>query len=177
MRYQKLQEISRSYIERMATECSNPLSLLENLHIDVKNEEQCGVDFINMENPLNNYPAFLRVDKNGHKTVYYKSNTRYWKFYLMHEAAHCILGHTKSTYNNEIEADLLACMLIKPAKEIIGKIMNAYELHIQCNIPIDKADMYWNEIYDETRHKGVVELMDMYATMGKLLEQMKSMVV
>lgn len=107
------------------------------------------MDFRGQNNPLWEYPAFLYIDSNGNKTIYYNSMTKYWNFYLTHEIAHYLLGHTEKSYRNEIEADLLACILIMPVENLVGKVENSYELRKMCNIPPDKADMYWSEICDE----------------------------
>ena len=72
----------------------------------------------------------------------------------MHEVAHWLLGHTRETYLNEIEADLLACVLLVSPQIIKDGCKNAYRVCKLCNIPVDKADMYWQEIFNENWEKN-----------------------
>lgn len=82
------------------------------------------MDFKGKRNPLWEYPAFLLTDRNGNKTIYFNSMTKYCNFYLMHEIAHYLLGHMEKSYRNEIEADLLACS----CGTIIKGAENAYDV-------------------------------------------------
>lgn len=107
------------------------------------------MDFQGKNNPLWEYPACLYIDEYGERKIYYNSKTRFWNFYLMHEVAHWLLGHTRKSYRNELDADLLACILILPLENIKKKTINGYHLHQIGDIPIDRADFYYSEIYKE----------------------------
>ena len=49
---------------------------------------------------------------------------------------------------------MLACILLVPP-EIVGDLAeSSYEVYRLCDIPIDKADMYWQEIFDEMWKKN-----------------------
>lgn len=149
MNYQELKEFATKLnIERTETPL-NALELVKRLNIPYGNENAAIRDFKGKYNPLWEYPACLYIDEYGKRKIYYNSKTRFWNFYLMHEVAHWLLGHTIETYLNEIEADLLACILLTPPEIVKEKCKNAYRVCKLCNIPIDKADMYWQEIFDE----------------------------
>ncbi len=127
------------------------LKLIDYLEIPHGNENVAIRDFKGKNNPLWEYPACLYIDENGKRKIYYNSITRFWNFYLMHEVAHWLLNHKEKSFRNEIEADLLACLLLVPYETIKDKCDNSYEVCKRCNIPIDKADMYWQEIFDERK--------------------------
>jgi len=129
------------------------LKLIDYFEIPHGNENVAIRDFKDKNNPLWEYPACLYIDESGKRKIYYNSKTRFWNFYLMHEIAHCLLCHTEKTYKNEITADLLACILLVPPKIVSVKAENSYEVYKLCNIPIDKADMYWQEIFDEREQR------------------------
>lgn len=130
------------------------LKLIDYLEVPHGNEDDAKKDFKGQINPLYEVPAFLKINKiTGERKIYYNSYARFWNFYLMHEVAHYLLGHTTETYLSEIEADMLACILIAPPEIVINKAENSYEVCKLCNIPIDKADMYWQEIFDERERR------------------------
>lgn len=148
MNYQELKEFAaRLNIERTETPL-NALKLVNQLNIPYGNEDVARVDFKGENNPLWEYPACLYIDENGRRKIYYNSKTRFWNFYLMHEVAHWLLEHTIDTYLNEIEADLLACILLVPPEIVNSRCKNAYRVCKLCDIPVDKADIYWQEIFD-----------------------------
>lgn len=148
MNFQELRQFAdKLNINRTETPL-NALKLARQLNIPIKDENASRVDFRGANNPLWEYPAFLFIDCNGNKTIYFNSVIRYWNFYLMHEIAHYLLNHKGKSYHNEIEADLLACLLLVPMEFVMEKVENAYKLWKLCNIPPDKADMYWSEIYE-----------------------------
>lgn len=149
MNYQELKEFtSKLDIERTKTPL-NALKLAKQLNIPYGNEDVAIVDFKGKNNPLWEHPACLYIDECGNRKIYYNSKTRFWNFYLMHEVAHWLLGHTEKSYHNELEADLFACILIMPLENIKKRIINGYHLHQICDIPIDRADFYYSEIYKE----------------------------
>lgn len=127
----------------------NALKLVSELNIPYVDENAARVDFKGKNNPLWDYPACLYINEYGKRKIYYNSQTRFWNFYLMHEIAHWLLGHAEKSYRNELDADLLACILLVPPEIVFLKAENSYEVYKLCNVPIDKADMYWQEIFDE----------------------------
>lgn len=149
MDYQELKQFAAQLnIERTETPL-NALELVERLTIPYGNEDVAIIDFRGKNNPLWEYPACLYIDEYGKRKIYYNSKTRFWNFYLMHEVAHWLLGHTEKSYRNELDADLLACILLVPPAIVKAKAENSYEVYKLCNVPTDKADMYWQEILDE----------------------------
>lgn len=154
MNYQELKEFAAKLnIERTETTL-NAIKLANQLNIPYGNEDVAIVDFKGKNNPLWEYPACLYIDEYGKRKIYYNSKTRFWNFYLMHEVAHYLLGHMEKSYRNEFEADLLACILLVSPEVIKVKTENSYEVYKLCNIPIDKADMYWQENFDENLTKN-----------------------
>ncbi len=149
MTYKELKEISKPHIREGENLPSNSFLLLNQLHIPFKNEKQCEQDFGDKINPLKNNPAFLSIDSSGNKTVYFNSNTKYWNFYIFHEIAHYLLGHERNSPQNEIDADMLACILAAPIENLPTYLKTARDLSALCKIPIDKAEMYWQEIKGE----------------------------
>lgn len=149
MTYNQLKNIAKSHIREGENLPSNAFLLLNQLHIPFKNERQCAVDFKETISPLKNTPAFLCVDNKGNKTIYFNSNTQYWNFYIFHEIAHYLLGHETNSPQNEIDADMLACILAAPIENFPTTIKTARDLSVVCKIPIDKAEMYWQEIKDK----------------------------
>lgn len=146
MKFKELKQFADNlHIERTETPL-NALKLAEQLNIPVKDDNAARKDFRGENNPLWEYPSFLLIDRNGNKTIYFNSMTKYWNFYLMFQIAHYLLGHTEKSYRNEIEADLLAGLLLVPVENIIGKVENEYKLSKLCNIPHYVADIYWKEI-------------------------------
>ncbi len=146
MTYNELKQIAKPHIREGENLPSNSFLLLNQLHIPFKNEKQCEKDFSEVINPLKNNPAFLSIDHSGNKTIYFDSNTPYWNFYIFHEIAHYILGHEQNSPQNEIDADMLACILAAPVENLPTYLKTARDLSSLCKIPIDKAEMYWQEI-------------------------------
>lgn len=149
MTYKDLKDIAKPHIREGENLPSNSFLLLNQLHIPFKNERQCEQDFGDKISPLKNNPAFLSIDADGNKTVYFNSNTKYWNFYIFHEIAHYLLGHEQNSPQNEIDADLLACILAAPIENLPTYLKSARDLSSLCKIPIDKAEMYWQEIKDK----------------------------
>ena len=149
MTYDDLKQIAKPHIREGENLPSNSFLLLNQLHIPFKNEKQCEQDFNDKITPLKNNPAFLSIDSDGGKTVYFNSNTSYWNFYIFHEIAHYILGHEQNSPQNEIDADMLACILAAPVENLPTYLKSARDLSSLCKIPIDKAEMYWQEIKGE----------------------------
>ena len=148
MTYEELKKIAQPHIREGEILPSNSLLLLCQLHIPYKTDKQCEQDFEGKINPLKTNPAFMFIDSRGDKTVYFSSNTQYWNFYIFHEIGHYLLGHEQSSPQNELDADMLACILIAPVENLPSYLKSARDLSSLCKIPIDKAEMYWQEIKD-----------------------------
>ena len=145
MTYEELKKIAQPHIREKDNLPSNALLLLTQLHIPYKTEKQCEKDFEGKYNPLDNYPAFLFV-KGDEKVLYFKTTTRYYNFYIFHEIAHYILGHEDDNPQNELDANMLACILAAPIENLPTNTKTAQDLSSACTIPIDKAEEYWAEI-------------------------------
>ena len=148
MTYEELRKIAQPHIRENDNLPSNALLLLIQLHIPYKTDKQCEKDFKSKYNPLDNHPAFLFV-KDDEKVLYFKTTTRYYNFYIFHEIAHYILGHEDNSPQNELDANMLACILAAPIKNFPTNIKTARDLSEKCNIPIDRAEEYWQEIKNE----------------------------
>lgn len=146
MTYKELRKIAKPHIREHDNLPSNSFLLLNQLHIPFGNEVQCEKDYKGKMNPLYNTPAFLSIKENGEKIVYFKKDTRYWNFYIFHEIAHYLLGHEENSPQNELDANLLACILAAPIENFPTTIKTAQDLSDKCNIPIDRAEEYWQEI-------------------------------
>lgn len=146
MTYKELKHIAQPHIREGDNLPSNSFLLLNQLHIPFKNEKQCEQDFSEEINPIKNNPAFLSIDSDGSKTIYFDSNTPYWNFYIFHEIAHYLLGHEQNSPQNEIDADMLACILAAPIENLPTYLKTARDLSSLCKIPIGKAEVYWQEI-------------------------------
>lgn len=144
--YNELKKIAQPHIRLKGDLPSNAFLLLNQLHIPFKTEKQCEIDYNGKMTPLYNSPAFLSIDSNKKRTLYFNSNTRYCNFYIFHEIAHYLLGHENDSPQNEIEADLLACILAAPIENLPSTVKSARDLSSISQLPIDKAEMYWDEI-------------------------------
>lgn len=148
MTYEELKKIAQPHIREGENLPSNAFLLLTQLHIPFKNETQCSEDYGGKMTPLYNVPAFLAEYK-GIRTIYFNSKTGYYNFYIFHEIAHYLLGHEDDSPQNELDADMLACILAAPVKNLPSNIKSARDISTICKIPIDKAEMYWSEIKKE----------------------------
>ena len=162
MTYNELKKIAQPHIRENDVLPSNAFLLLVQLHIPFKNEKQCEEDYDGKMNPLYNSPAFLLI-KGKTKTLYFNSNSKYWNFYIFHEISHYILGHETDSAQNELDADMLACCLAAPAENLPTTLKTARDLSTLCQIPIDKAEVYWNEIKEHlpkrnpsAKHKTII---------------------
>lgn len=148
MTYNELKTIAHPHLRISCELPSNSFLLLTQLHIPFKTQKQCEDDYGGKMTPLYNHPAFL-AEYHGVKTLYFNSNAQYWNFYIFHEIAHYILGHENDSPQNEIDADMLACILAAPVENLPTYLKSARDLSALCKIPIDKAEMYWQEIKDK----------------------------
>lgn len=145
MTYEKLKKIAQPHIRVNDSVPSNSFWLLNQLHIPFRNEKQCEKDYKDGTTPLDNHPAFLSI-RNNEKMVYFNSRSRYWNFYIFHEIAHYLLGHEGDNPQNELDANMLACILAAPIENFPSVIKSANDISALCQIPIDKAEEYWAEI-------------------------------
>ncbi len=148
MTYEELKKIAQPHLREGDNLPSNAFLLLTQLHIPFKSKRQCEEEFGGKMTPLYNSPAFLEIDSEGNKTVYFNDSTKYWNFYIFHEIAHYILGHEIDSPQHEMDADLLACILTAPLENLPSTLKSARDLSTLCKIPIDKAEIYWQEIRD-----------------------------
>lgn len=146
MNYNELKSIAQPHLRESDDLPSNAFLLLNQLHIPFKSKAQCEAEYSGKMTPLYNTPAYLEVDTNGNKTVYFNDSTKYWNFYIFHEIAHYLLGHEDDNPQHEMDADLLACILAAPIENLPSNIKTARDLSTLSKIPIDKAEVYWSEI-------------------------------
>lgn len=153
MTYKELKKIAQPHIRENDNLPSNSFLLLSQLHIPFKNEKQCEEDYKGGMTPLYNHPAFLAVHKEE-KVVYFNTRTRYWNFYIFHEIAHYLLGHEDDSPQNELDANMLACILAAPIENLPSYLKSARDLSALCSIPIDKAEEYWQEIFPTAKQQN-----------------------
>lgn len=146
MTYEELKKIAQPHIREGEKLPSTSLLLLAQLHIPYKTDKQCEEDFKGRISPLKNTPAFLYIDSVGNRTLYFSMSTQYYNFYIFHEISHYLLGHEQNSPQNEIDADMLACILAAPIENLPSYLKSARDLSSLCQIPIDKAEMYWQNI-------------------------------
>ncbi len=157
MTYKELKKIAEPHIRKGDNLPSNALLLLTQLHIPYKEENRCRIDFGDKFNPLDNHPAFLYVKENGDKILYFKTSARYWNFYIFHEIAHYLLGHEDNSPQNEMDANMLACILVAPIENFPTYLKTAEDLSTLCKIPIDRAEEYWQEIRKEIHKNNILQ--------------------
>lgn len=145
MNYEELKKIAQPHIRENDNIPSSAFLLLCQLHIPFKDEEQCKQDYNGEMTPLYDRPAFLATYK-GEKIVYFNCRAEYYNFYIFHEIAHYLLGHEGDSPQNELDANMLACILAAPIKNLPTTFKTANDLSVGANIPIDKAEEYWAEI-------------------------------
>ena len=145
MTYEELKKIAQPHIRENDNIPSSAFLLLCQLHIPFKDEEQCKQDYNGEMTPLYDRPAFLATYK-GEKIVYFNCRAEYYNFYIFHEIAHYILRHEGDSPQNELDANMLACILAAPIENLPTTFKTANDLSVGANIPIDKAEEYWAEI-------------------------------
>ena len=152
--FEQLKNIAEIYTSQATNIPNNPFLLCNRLQIKYKYKAQCLKDF-NDFNPLNSSPALLYKDisaKENNNTVYFDETSKYWRFYMFHEIAHYILEHDTDDIISEKEANMLACLLIAPQSSLPTYLKTAQDLSCFCQIPIGRAEEYWNELHC-SKHK------------------------
>lgn len=143
--YKELKSIADKYIRIDGNFPSNAFLILMDIGIPFKNEVGCREDFGGKITPLFKHPAFLGLYQ-GRKIIYFNSQSEYYNFYILHEISHLLLNHTGSSYKDEKEANLLACILTAPIENLPLSLDSADKLSELCLIPIDRAEEYWKII-------------------------------
>jgi len=151
MNYKELKKMAKPYIKTNHIP-TNAFTILTDIGIPFKNEKHCKEDFGSNISPIFNTPAFLAVYK-GVKTIYFNSNAMYLNFYILHEISHYLLNHEFDSPQNEADANMLACILAAPVENLPTTFKTATDLSVNANIPIDKAEEYWDIIKDKINRK------------------------
>ena len=146
MTLKELEKIANKYIN--SSQQSLPINALDvafSLNIKVKNGVQAKIDFQG-NSPLDTHNAIYTLYR-GEYTIYYDEHYIYKNFAIAHEIAHHLLGHTSDGAAQHHDANLLAAVIIAPARLIYKhKIKSVHMLAEICKMPIDIAEVYWNEI-------------------------------
>lgn len=124
--YNLLKTISKKYQGKEVYE------IAADLGICIKTEEDSKKDFW-QSNPLENRSAVLTFAGNQY-VIYYKPDKNE-KFYILHEICHYILKHNSDGDVAEDQANILACMILIPQKELKGDMLIlSYEYNIPPHI-------------------------------------------
>ena len=142
--FNQLKSLSEMYTNSITELPNNPFIIASQLHIDFKSSSQCEND-TNLMNIFISHPAFMRKIKNKN-VIYFDENSKYWQFYFFHELSHYILQHKYNSIENEQEANILSCLLIAPERLLPSYLKSATDLSLFANIPISKAEEYWQEL-------------------------------
>lgn len=148
MEYKELRKIATSHIIKGENVPTNSFLVATQLKLPYRTKEQWDEDFkeLKEQNPLNNVPALLYIKKHNSPMIYFNPATRFWNFYIFHEIAHYLLKHEERSLQNELDANMLACILIAPIENLPTYLKTARDLSCLCKIPIDRAEEYWQEI-------------------------------
>ena len=177
--FQELQEIAKQYIQPTKEIPQNPFVLLSKLNIEFKTKNQASKDF-GIDNPLLKSPAIIVINKKP-PILYFDENSYFWKFYIFHELAHYILKHKTDGIKQEWEANMLACCLIAPTEYLPTYMRTAKDINTLCYIPIDKAEEYWEYIYQDIRHDYISDvvndyLADIHCSVNRLLNRVEILI-
>ena len=177
--FNELSTIAKPYIQPSNEIPQNPFVLINKLNIDFKLKNQAIKDFPK-NNPLLISPAIL-IRREQSSVIYFDENCHYWRFYVFHELAHHILKHTSDAIEQEWEANMLACCLIAPVECLPSYLRTAKDLSVLCQIPIDKAEEYWDFIYQDIRHDNISDIVndylsDIHDSINKLLGRVEVMI-
>ena len=97
--FKQLIEIAQIYTKQFTSFPCNPFLLCTHLQIPFKVKSQAAEDFAGA-NPLISTPAILYKEsgKVPSYIIYFDETSMYWRFYIFHEIAHYVLGHTSDFY-------------------------------------------------------------------------------
>lgn len=148
--FKQLFEIAQIYTKQFTSFPCNPFLLCTHLQIPFKVKSQAIEDFAGA-NPLISTPAILYKEsgKVPSYIIYFDETSMYWRFYIFHEIAHYVLGHTSDSLQEEQEANLMACLLIAPKNKLPTYLKNAKDLSLFAEIPIAYAEEYWNYLHNK----------------------------
>lgn len=170
--FQELRKIALPYSGIQKGVPSNPFILCDALRIpyEMYNTNQ------SKRQIMYDAPAFLELTSSPR--IYVRRESKYWQFYMFHEISHYLLGHTSDGEDEEREADMLACCLIAPVEHLPSYLKTAIDLNTLCQIPIDRAEEYWDLIYKDIRHDYISAavndyLLDIHACVNKLLSRVE----
>ena len=142
--FNQLKDIAEIYTLQVKELPNNPFLLCSRLQIKYKYKAECIKDF-GKHNPLISVPAVLYKDSSD-VVIYVDESSKYWRFYMFHELSHYILEHDIDDIQSEQEANMLACLLLAPALKLPTYLKTAQDLSCQYQIPIGRAEEYWNEL-------------------------------
>lgn len=123
-KYKELKTISKKYKGKEV------YAIAAELGIKLGTEEDCKKTFT--ISPLNTNNAVLTTAGNRYM-VYYKQD-QYQSYYILHELCHYINKHNADGKYEENQADMLACMILIPDKEVYEDMLS---LSYRYNIPPD----------------------------------------
>lgn len=150
MTFEQIKKFAEQYTYKAKNHILNPFILCDQLNIALKTKSQYIAEN-NGITPLDKNPAILikiGTTKQPKNTIYFDENSEFWKFYVFHEIAHCILQHDTDEIKEEKEANMLSCCLIAPVEILPTYLKNANDLSLFAHIPIARAEEYWEEIKD-----------------------------
>lgn len=128
--YNELKTISKKYIGKEV------YSIARELDISVLDEAACNKLFKN-NSPLSNQEAVL-VTVGNRYTIFCKE-TKYKKYYILHELCHYIFKHNADGEYEENQSNILACMILIPDRFINNDVYKLSEIY---NIPVEMVILY-----------------------------------
>lgn len=147
MTYTKLKKIANSRITTANTLPINVSNVASELNLKLKNSFECKRDFCN-DSPLKNANAIYTL-YHGEYTIYHNENYEYKDFSIAHEISHHLLGHSHEGEIQHHDAQLMAAIILAPINLIHKyKIKSVIDLSNICNLPIDVAEYYWDELIE-----------------------------
>lgn len=136
--YKELKTISKEYTGKEI------FIIATGLGINVKDDKDCLIDFNNTF-PLKNHNAILTMA--GNKYVIYYKPCKFKEYYILHEICHYILKHNADGEYEEMQSNVLACMILIPDNAIY---MDTHKISELYNIPVDVVISYINYLKANT---------------------------
>lgn len=128
----------------------NGFSLAKQLNIETQTESETLKELGSKQSLLNGSPALL-VNINRF-VICYNPQTDYINYYVAHECSHYILKHNEDSLDNEMEANLLTCLILAPPKSLIDhNLYTADNISRMYNIPVDKANTYIDILFKKDK--------------------------